>query len=86
MPRSRSKRRRYQPPPKKKPKPSPRWYGVFVLSLLFLGVLVIVAYYGLIPRIPGIPWLGDPAGTHPQLLWGGLGVIALGFAAATRWR
>ncbi len=86
MPQSKSKRRRYQPPPKKKPKPSPRWFGVLVLGLLFAGVLVILAFYGLIPAIPGIPWLDDPAGTHAALLWVGLGLIALGFAAATQWR
>jgi hypothetical protein len=79
MPRSKSKRSRYQPPPQKKPKPSPRWFGWFIMSLLFGGVYVILAYYGLLPG-------GGEAGTKQYLLWGGLGLIAVGFGAATQWR
>jgi hypothetical protein len=79
MPRSKSKRRRYQPPPRKKPKPSPKWFGATILVLMFAGVIVIVLnYFGLIP------------GTHKTAtnlyLFVGLGLIALGFLAATRWR
>lgn len=79
MPRSKAKRRRYQPPPKKKPKPSPRWFGVLVLSIMGVGVIMIVLnYLGLIP------------GTNGQAtnfyLFLGLGLIAAGFLAATQWR
>lgn len=77
MPRSKSKRSRYQPPPKPKPKPSPRWLGPSILAVLFLGVVVIVLnYLGLVPG--GI--------ANNLYLWVGLGLIALGFAAATQWR
>jgi hypothetical protein len=79
MPRSKSKRRRYQAPPRKKPKPSPKWFGATILVLMFAGVIVIVTnYFGLIP------------GTHKTAtnlyLFVGLGLIALGFLAATQWR
>ena len=36
-------------PRKKKPKPSPKWFGGLILGLLFGGVYVILAYYGLLP-------------------------------------
>ena len=76
MPRSKSKRSRYQPPPKPKPSPSPRWLGPSILVVLLLGVAVIVFnYLGLVP-----------GGTKDLFLWAGLGLIALGFAAATQWR
>jgi len=77
MPKSKSKRRSYQPPPKKKAKPSPRWYGVIILCLLFGGALVIVLnYLNLMP------------GPQPQnlYLFVGLGMIALGFLGSTQWR
>ena len=76
MPRSKSKRSRYQPPPKPKPKPSPRWLGPLILTLLFAGVLAIVLnYLGLLPGAP-----------RNLYLWVGLGLIAVGFGAATQWR
>lgn len=64
------------PPPKKRPKASPAWYGYLVLGLILLGVAVIVLNY--MDFIPG--------GTQQHWLWIGLGIIAVGFAAATRWR
>ena len=79
MPKSKSKRRRYQPPPKAKPKPSPRWLGPSILAVMFLGVGVIVLnYLGIQEILPGSP--------RNLYLWSGLGLIALGFAAATQWR
>jgi LPXTG-motif cell wall-anchored protein len=79
MPKSKSKRVRYQPPPKKKPKPSPPWLGATILTILFAGVIVIVAnYLGLIPGTGG-----QAANLY---LWVGLGAIALGFGLATQWR
>lgn len=76
MPKSKSKRQRFQPPPKPKPKPSPRWLGPSILTILLLGVAVIVLnYLGLVP-----------GGTTNMYLWVGLGLIALGFGAATQWR
>ncbi len=81
MPTPKSKRRRYQPPapPPKKRKPSPRWFGVLVLALIFIGVLVIVLnYLGLIPGTGG-------RASNPYLFVG-LGLIAAGFLAATQWR
>jgi hypothetical protein len=80
MPRSKAKRRRYQPPPRKKQKPSPRWFGVLILGLMLAGVLVIVLnYLGLMP-----PWSPQPASN--VYLFVGLGLIAVGFGAATQWR
>ena len=74
MPKSKSKRG-YQAPPRKKPKPSPKWYGVLILCLLFGGALVIVLNY--------LSLLG---GTAKNLyLFVGLGMIAVGFLGATQW-
>jgi hypothetical protein len=79
MPRSKSKRRRYQPPPRKKPKPSPRWFGVTILVVMFVGVFMIVLnYLGLIP--------GQQGQANNLYLFLGLGLIAVGFLAATQWR
>ena len=79
MPRSKAKRRRYQPPPRKKPKPSPKWFGVLILGFMFAGVIIIVInYLGLIPGTHGV--------ASNLYLFVGLGLIAVGFMAATRWR
>jgi hypothetical protein len=79
VPRSKSKRRRYQAPPKKKPKPSPRWLGITILTILLAGVAVIVLnYLGIEQILPGAP--------RNLYLWSGLGGIALGFGMATQWR
>lgn len=79
MPKSRQRQKRTSrpyapPPPRKRPKASPRWYGYLVLGLILLGVVLIVWNY----------MRGDAA--NNLWLWTGLGVIAAGFAAATRWR
>jgi hypothetical protein len=81
MPRSRQRQKRTSrpyaaPPPKKRPKASPRWYGFLVLGLILVGVAMIVLNY--MDLIPG--------GTRSLWLWAGLGFIAVGFGAATRWR
>jgi LPXTG-motif cell wall-anchored protein len=79
VPKSKSKRQRYQPPPKPKPKPSPRWLGPTILTILLLGVVVIVLnYLGLVP--------GTGGQANNLYLWVGLGLIAVGFGAATQWR
>jgi hypothetical protein len=79
MPKSKSKRRTYQPPPKAKPKPSPRWLGVTVITVLLAGVAVIVLnYLGIEQLLPGAP--------RNLYLWLGLGAIAVGFGLATQWR
>lgn len=66
-------------PAKRKPRKSPHWYPYLVLGLLAAGVLVIVLNY-----------MGLMFGTHGQAssvwLWGGLGIIAVGFMAATQLR
>jgi hypothetical protein len=79
MPKSKSRQKRTSrpyvaPPPKKRPKASPRWYGYLVIGLILLGVGVIVWNY----------MRGDSA--QNLFLWVGLGIIAAGFGAATRWR
>ena len=79
MPKSRQRPRRssrpYAPPrPRRRPKASPRWYGFLVLGLIVAGVAIIVWNY----------MRGDAA--QNMYLWIGLGVIALGFGAATQWR
>jgi hypothetical protein len=79
VPKSKSKRRTYQPPPKKNPKPSPRWLGVTILTVLFAGVAAIVLnYLGIEQILPGAP--------RNLYLWSGLGAIAVGFGLATQWR
>jgi cell division protein CrgA len=79
MPKSKSKRRRYQPPPPKKRKPSPRWFGWTILGVMGLGVVMIVLnYLGLIP--------GTGKTASNTYLFGGLGLIAVGFLLATAWR
>jgi cell division protein CrgA len=86
MPRSKAKRRRYQPPPKKKPKPSPRWFGITILSVMGAGVIVIVLnYINLMPglSIAGLKVSGE---TNNFYLFGGLGLIAAGFLGSTQWR
>ena len=62
-----------------KPKPSPRWFGPSILTVMFAGVIVIVLnYLGLMPGTHG---------TATNLwLFVGLGMIAAGFLAATQWR
>ena len=48
-----------------------------MLGLILLGVLIIVLNYADF-LLPG--------GTQQHWLWIGLGVIGVGFIAATRWR
>jgi hypothetical protein len=81
MPKSRQRNKRTSrpyapPPPRKRPKASPRWYGFLVLGLILLGVALIVLNY--MDIVPG--------GTRSLWLWVGLGLIAAGFGASTRWR
>jgi hypothetical protein len=83
MPESRSrhkkKAQRYQLEPQRKqpPKSSPRWYGPMLLMVMGLGVAMIVLNYmgALLPGAPANAWL-----------WGGLGLIGLGFFGTMYWR
>ncbi len=58
-----------------KPKPSPGWYPYFMIGLMLLGVLIIVFNY-----------MDLVIHTGPQNLWIGLGFIAAGFLASTKYR
>lgn len=83
MPESRGRQRRssqrYQlePQKRKKSSSSPRWYGPMLLTLMGVGVLLIVLNYmgAVLPGAPNNGWL-----------WGGLGVIAVGFFGTMYWR
>jgi hypothetical protein len=76
MPKSRSKRVRRQPPPKPgPPKSSPRWVGALFFTLLFVGVIVIIANY--VDAFPD--------GAQNSRLWYGLALISSSFMVATRW-
>ena len=73
------KKRAYvpKPPPKKKaPKTSPKWYGRLVLGCMLGGITMVVINYMNIM----------PGGFSPAWLWGGLGLIGIGFLMATRLR
>lgn len=76
----RQRRRPYVPKPApKRRRASPRWFGLMVLGAMAVGVAVIVLNY--MQLMPGTD-LG------PKNLWlfGGLGLIAVGFGLATQWR
>lgn len=84
MPKSKTRKKKKQgnrpaPEPKRAPKASPSWYPVFMLGLIGFGVLIIVLNY--MQVIPG--YSGETVG---WLLWVGLGFIAAGFLAATKYR
>ena len=67
---------RYTPPIPQSTKHSPPWYGPLLLGLMVVGALIIMLnYMGLVP--------GD---TQNAYLYGGLGLITLGFILATQWR
>jgi hypothetical protein len=79
MPVSRSKRKRdgKRPKPpavvtKAKKKRTPRWVPVTFFASIGIGVVLILLTYVL--------WNGRPA-----TLFGGLGLIGLGFAVSTQW-
>lgn len=63
----------------KKPKSSPAWYPFFMLGLMGLGVIIIVLFY-----MQLLPFEGSEG--YSYWLWAGLGFIAVGFLAATRYR
>lgn len=78
-PRRASDRYRLEPDRRQRAKPSPRWYGPAILAIMGVGVLMIVAnYMQLLPGTSGAP--------RNIYLFGGLGLIALGFLGTTRWR
>jgi len=66
---------RYTPPIPRNVKKSPRWHGALILALLILGgFTIILNYFKALPASP----------TNWYLL-GGIGLIAGGFALATRY-
>jgi hypothetical protein len=67
---------RYTPPVPRQVKASPKWMGPAIISLLVLGGLTIIFNY--FKALPGSP-------TNWYLLVG-IGLIAGGFALATRYR
>jgi hypothetical protein len=81
--RGRPKKRapRYRAAPqqaKKRHKPSPRWYGPLLITLMGLGVVVIVLnYMGLIP--------GTDGDASSIWLWVGLGILGVGFVGTSFW-
>lgn len=76
-PRRRSQRYQLEPQRRRPKQASPRWYGPSLLVVMALGVLVIVLnYIGIV--LPGAPSNG--------WLWGGLGLIGLGFVGTMYWR
>jgi hypothetical protein len=63
---------------KRKHKPSPRWYGPLLITLMAIGVIVIVAnYMGLIP--------GTDGQAASVWLWVGLGFLGAGFVGTSFW-
>jgi LPXTG-motif cell wall-anchored protein len=85
MPESRSRARkptgRYQLEPQKKQrsKASPKWYGPVILIVMGIGVAVIVLNY-----MQLMPGTGGQA--NNWYLFGGLGLILLGFVGTMYWR
>jgi hypothetical protein len=78
-PKRASDRYRLDPDRKQRHKASPRWYGPLILTIMGIGVVMIVAnYMGVLP--------GTSASPRNAYLFGGLGLIALGFLGTTRWR
>jgi hypothetical protein len=66
---------RYTPPIPVAYRSSPRWYPILILVLFGLGLLSIVCnYLGILP-----------GSTNNGYLFGGLGLIVLGFIASTRY-
>ena len=84
MPKSRQRQKRTgrpyaPPPPRRKPRKSPAWYGGLVLGLIGVGIAMIVLNY--MGKMPG-----GNGNALQHWLWIGLGMIAVGFGAATQWR
>jgi hypothetical protein len=89
MPKSRSRTRtrpkrasdryRLEPDRRRRRGASPRWYGPTILAIMAIGVVMIVLnYMQLLP--------GTSLSPRNAYLFGGLGLIALGFIGTTRWR
>jgi hypothetical protein len=78
-PKQAAKRYQLEPHRKQRRKQSPRWYGPAILSIMGVGVVMIVTnYMQILPGTSGAP--------RNLYLFGGLGLIALGFLGTTRWR
>jgi hypothetical protein len=87
MPESKSRTRRsgrYQLEPQKKQRArvSPKWYGPVVLIVMGIGVAMIVLNY--MQLLPGTSGVGQQA--NNWYLFGGLGLILLGFVGTMYWR
>lgn len=68
---------RYTPPTPRDTKVSPLWVPILMFGALAIGMLIILANY--VDLLPG-------DGPNNWYLLGGLGFIAVGFIASTKYR
>ena len=73
----------YTPPPQhqaNKNKPNPPWFVPVMLGLMVVGLLWVVTFYVMAPKVFPIPGIG------PWNLAVGFGLMITGFLMTTRWR
>lgn len=66
---------RYTPPVPREWRESPKWVPILTLFFLAAGAILIIVNYT--PLMPG--------GSNNWWLFGGLGLVTLGFITATKW-